>query len=139
MKYLALHHARTNLGLGMSIEQLIDASEHSQGRVLRWVCIDYSQESEFVVSEFKAFEDESASSDIYGLYAVESDSDGGAQQAFSAPEEHEFDSADDAIDFVVSKLGGSPEHFLNQGFLEEDYGRRFASGPGNLLNRIPLS
>jgi hypothetical protein len=125
MNYLPEHHALSNLGVGMTIEQLLDMRVENDLRILRWVHLCKNESDEIIVSLFEAYEDERVAYDIYGLYAVEPDSDGGGQQAFSASKEFIFPTAEEAFSFVASSLGGSKDRFLNQWFLEKDYEQRY--------------
>ncbi len=127
MRYLTSEQASSNLRVGKTLEQLLDAVQHSRGRVLRWVKVGPGEAGDFEVTLFEAFEDERAAYDIYGLYAVELDQDGAVEQAFAAGKSRHFTDPDDAMAHACESLGASPERFLNRGFLEDDYRERFGS------------
>ena len=82
---------------------------------------------DYEVTLFEAFEDERAAYDLYGLYAVEADEDGAAQQVYGAGKSRRFDGEEAAVAYVCESLGGSPDRFLNSGFLEDEYRERFAA------------
>lgn len=120
MNYLTPEQAETNLRVGKVIEQWLSRVESDGLVILRWVQLRLDVEAGILVTLFEAYEDENAERDLYGLYAVESDSDGAAQEVFAAGKSRAFGDVRQAFDHVVS-LGGSDARYMNRGFLEDAY------------------
>jgi hypothetical protein len=85
MKYLTPEQTLLNLRVGKPLEQWLGLDRVGDDVVLRWVRVERQPGGNFAVTTYEAFDDPDGGTDLYGRYAVDSDSDG-PRSRFSEPE-----------------------------------------------------
>jgi hypothetical protein len=131
MRYLTRPQAASNLRVGKSVEQYLGRKRVGGVDTVQWVTVGRGEEGAFVVTLYRGRAPESADEelhDVYHLWALALDQDRALQPVDAAGEEHLFDDEEAAIAFVASDLGGSPERFVNVGFVTDDYNEQTRAG-----------
>ena len=111
-RFLTLSEAESALNRGKQIEQFLGGYLAYGDPAIRYAVIRIDKDK-FTATVYERFEPSQAGFYDVGEFAsVLPDDD---------PEDHVFDSLDQAISFLMSEYGASQEKFLNQGVVDAEY------------------
>jgi hypothetical protein len=114
--YLSTAELEARLHLGKGAEQWLSYVQESEYAFIRWLSIDKDR-SQFTVTYFKSFDEgDEGFHDVHEFSVLD-------------PEEapygvtHEFNSAVEAIAFVVETYGASADKFVASGMIQDEYAK----------------
>ena len=114
MRHLVLRDARSALGRGRSIEQLLPDRQDSGLRIIRYVRLDKEPSGAYSTTLFEVIDAGSHEfADVYAFDPLEPDFPDGVIRSFGT--------ADEAIEFTMSSLGASGDSFVNAGVIQDEY------------------
>ena len=113
-RYLDSASLKTNLRLGKSVEQWLPHQQLPDYTVLRYIVITGQDDDAYDVAYIESFDDGDENFfDVYSFSTLDPDEPGGVVNT--------FESVADAIEFAVNTYQASPDKFVNQGTIQEEY------------------
>ena len=114
MRYLKIEQLKTNLSLGRSVEQLLPFEKRDDYVILKWLSIDKQRDLTYDTNYFECFDD--GDEDFIDI----------VEFSYLNPDEpfitNNFETIDEALDFVVNTYSASLEKFVTGGgMIAEDY------------------
>jgi hypothetical protein len=111
-RYLTRSECEAALNRGRQIEQFLGGYLEGCDPAIRYAVVRRENER-LVATVYEHYEPSDANFfDVGEFRSVQPDSD---------PEDHYFDSLDEAISFLTYDRGASPDKFVNQGMVDEEY------------------
>jgi hypothetical protein len=114
MRHLLEIDVYLNLRNGRSVEQFLSKSKYEDFPTVKFTRIDKENSGAISVSLFEVYDDGNEDFlNIYEFQPIEPDEPDGVQSSFQTAEE--------AVNYVCTVLGGSINKFVNAGMVQEEY------------------
>jgi hypothetical protein len=111
-RYLTMSDAQSALNRGKQIEQFLGGYSAGGDPAIQYVVFRIEDEKT-VVTIYECFETSHANFyDVGEFQTVDPDND---------PEDHYFNSLEEAVSFLEERHGGVIDRFVNQGLVDEEY------------------
>ncbi|NJC28769.1 hypothetical protein GGR79_000236 [Xanthomonas arboricola] len=118
MRYLSDFDVKANLRAGRTVEQLLQDRREADQLVIRYISIERDSKDRWKVRLCEVFDNGKPEFiDIYEFEALEPD--------FPFGEEWIFDSVESAMEFSGASLDAAPDHYVNQGLIQDEYKDRY--------------
>lgn len=125
-RYLTDYFLRGALQKGHAVEQFLGGFIHEDGPAIRWLELRRDG-SGVAVLLHEALDDGDMGCDIYEFTALNDDPD----DLYDPTAEHHCDSVEQALALAAKLYGASPDRFVNEGVIQDEYEDFVARRRGN--------